>query len=208
MKINPRSDSYEALMWDVITNAHRYIPKDGDRVLDLGAHFGMFSLYCASRGCSVIAVEPTDESYAELEHSAQVAKEIGLGRIHPVKTAVWSTSGPAILFCDPNTSGANSLLGGSSDHVQAIDALTLDCLLGYNHWDCMKMDIEGAEHAVLMTSEHLNQVKFLSVEIHNDRLSADQCGEIYNRLCLFYTNIETLPVKKNPDQAVAYFCSR
>src|SRR5438105_14553290 len=91
-RINTKSDSYEALMWDIICDAHRYSPKAGDRVLDLGAHMGLFSLYCAARGCLVCAYEPSVPTFKELSHQAEVAKEIGVGEIRAYPFAVWYKS--------------------------------------------------------------------------------------------------------------------
>jgi FkbM family methyltransferase len=208
-RINPQSDSYEALMWDVITNAHRYIPLPGERVLDLGAHFGMFSLYCAARGCNVDAYEPSAIPFIELCHTAQVAHEIGLGYIRPIRKAIWNYRGAALLLSMGESSAANSLITGSSNGVQKVEACTLDeALCGSDQWDCVKMDIEGAELVALQSAKQLDRVEFLTVEVHNNILPRDKCEEIGEILQANFSKIDRLPVKKHPEQTVAYFCSR
>lgn len=207
-RINPRSDSYEALMWDVITNAHRYIPKPGEHVLDLGAHFGMFSLYCAARGCEVDAYEPSEAAFKELCHTAEVATEIGLGHINPVQRAIWSKPGAGLLFKTGESTAANSMIQGSSNDVQKVDTCTLDDALSMRgHWDCVKMDIEGAEYLALTTAQQLARINFLTVEIHHGPLSSEQCRDLDVFLFTNFLTVSRLPVKKNPKQTVAYFCS-
>lgn len=177
--------------------------------MDLGAHFGMFSLYCAARGCEVDAYEPADEAFKELCHTAEVATEIGLGHINPVKRAIWDKRSAGLLFKIGDSSAENSMIQGSSNEVQAVETCSLDDALSMRgHWDCVKMDIEGAEWTVLTSATFLPRVKFLTVEIHNDILSGVQCDEIGVLLQKEFPKTNRLPVKKNPRQTVAYFCSR
>jgi FkbM family methyltransferase len=209
---NTKSDSYEALMWDVITNVHRYIPRLGDKVLDLGAHFGMFSLYCAARGCLVTALEPTYTSFIELEGNARVAREIARGEINPQQVAVWDSDGMVLLSIDPTTTAANYVVGDRGEGVP-VHAVSLAGLLNMQDWDCVKMDIEGAEHRVLMNThpDKLQRIKFLTVEIHNNLLAREQCVELRQRLTSIYSQVESLPViveGKPTDQDSALYCWR
>ncbi len=208
-RIDPRSDSYSALLWDVVTNAHRYIPKAGDTVMDLGAHFGMFSLYCAARGCIVDAFEPSEVAYKELCHTAEVAAEIGLGSINTFKTAIWNQRGAGLLFKIGDTSAANSMTQGSSNEVEKVHTCSLDDALRMrDRWECVKMDIEGAELVALLDSDLLERIKFLTVEVHNNILPARECEALGIFLHNEFPKVDRLPVKKNPEQTVAYFCSR
>ena len=212
--LNPKSDSYEALMWDVLTNAHRYIPQLGHRVLDLGAHYGMFSLYCAARGCRVKAYEPTSDTFTELIHSAAVASDIGLGSIDPIRAAVWSDSGTKSLWLCPETGGSNSFMRGKNEgNFETIQTVSLKQALDGMIWDCVKIDIEGAEHEVLTKAENddLELIRFLTVEIHNDILSIEQCADIAHVLRNSFPVVDRLPLKvkgEPTDVTVAYFCSR
>lgn len=199
-KINPQSDSYEALLWDVITNAHRYVPKRGDRVLDLGAHFGMFSLYCAARGASVVAYEPSFEAFGNLIHSAAIARDIGLGNIEPINAAVWKTTGFMDLNLSVKSTGENSLLGREGiSSVATVHTITLHDALENRYWDCVKVDIEGAEYETFMAAskEDLYGIRFLTMEIHNDLLPVDAVKILISRLEDNFARIQKMFVKKN-----------
>ena len=43
-----------------------YVPRRGDRVVDIGANIGIFSLWAARRGATVTAYEPGVETFAHL----------------------------------------------------------------------------------------------------------------------------------------------
>jgi FkbM family methyltransferase len=195
-RINPCSDTYSALMWDVITNAHRYIPKPGDWVLDLGAHFGMFSLYCASRGCVVESYEPATIAFGELCHTAEVATEIKKGKINPINKAVWSSDGRMFLSLDPLTSAANKLATPSTEPCEFVQTVSLKTALRGRSWDCMKVDIEGAEWEVLTKASRrdLELIKFLTIEIHNNLLSKEQVDDLRALFSSSFRDVQRLPM--------------
>jgi FkbM family methyltransferase len=215
---NTRSDSYEALMWDIVTNAHNYLPKVGHRVLDLGAHFGMFSLYCASRGCAVVAYEPTPDSFHELQHTAEVAQEIGRGWIETHNEAVWTFTGEMLWRKHQITSASNRIALPSDvleeDRAYSrISCVSLESVLAPKVWDCVKVDIEGAEYEVF-TSLPLYcfaKIQFLSIEIHNDLLSTTQCDRLRNLFGATFPFVERLAVKRgghDTGRDSALFCWR
>lgn len=205
-RVDPRSDSYSALMWDCITNAHRYTPRPGDKVLDLGAHYGMFALYAAARGAEVDAFEPQRIAYHELCHTAEVAGEIGFGSIHPFQRAVWSDHRVIELRKKGSTATA-SAMRSDGELVERVLAEAFDELL-FQTYQCVKMDIEGAEWELLTKSKLLGNIGFLTVEIHNDILGPEKCEEIRLILEKEFRHINRLPNKNKPSETVAYFCRR
>lgn len=211
-RIDPRSDSYSALMWDVLTNAHRYTPRPGDRVMDLGAHYGVFSLFCAARGCEVHAYEPQKIPFRELQHSAEVADEIGYGAIYANNLAVWSHDAEIELLLPLGLNPSTATASAARTHgvrSEAVNAISLDRALNFAPvWHCLKIDIEGAEWEVLRSSKRLGCVMFLTIEIHNDILGPEQCEEIRLILEKEFRHITRLPNKNKPSETVAYFCRR
>lgn len=185
VKLNPKSDSYEALMWDIITDVHKYCPKQGDNVLDLGAHCGFFSLYCAARGANVKAYEPNQLLLVELVHSAAVAGDIGRGSITISPKAIWSTGGLGMLFERSDSSAAYTLMafpehtGGAPVQLESLHDALEDKI-----WDCVKVDIEGAEAEVFTESDpqDLERIRFLTMEIHHDLLSKADCEDLVMRV--------------------------
>ena len=183
-----KSDSYSALLWDVVSNAHWYVPEPGDKVLDFGAHFGMFSLYCATRGAHVLAYEPTPATFGELIYTSAVALDASIehgGGIEPINAAVSSKTGVANFHTNKVSTGNNSLLDRENTGIIfEVQTVSLHDALRGKMWDCVKVDIEGAEHDVFMnaSSEDLKLIRFLTMEIHNDLLPEQARRELVARL--------------------------
>jgi len=145
----------------------RALIKAGDRVLDIGANIGYYTLlFCdlVSPGGMVIAVEPDPTNFSLLARnlSSQVAN--GSTQLHQV--ALGSTSGNAQLFLADESSGLHRLYssvccGTKSTEVSVIlgDSLALAPL------DFIKIDIEGFEPEALkglsQTIAHSPNLKIL-----------------------------------------------
>jgi len=123
------------------------IASPGQRVLDLGAHVGTCSLYAASLGYDVTAVEAAPRNSELLKLS--VIKN-GLANLTVVAAAVSDHVG-VLEFVDNGPSGmAVDYLPGFS--TVSVPALTVDGLLNDLNWDgvrFVKMDIEGSEVAAI-----------------------------------------------------------
>lgn len=131
------------------------ILKDGDTMLDIGAHCGFLSLAGAHavgpRG-NVISVEPTPQTAAILRDNVE--------RLSPadhrvLEMAAWSESGKATMSISADNTGDNrayQIQGqGHVGEVEitrtALDELLLDNL---ERLDMIKMDTQGSEfHAIL-----------------------------------------------------------
>ena len=119
--------------------------RNGDIVLDLGAHLGTFSRFALSRGAAkVVAFEPEPAHFNALQLTFQ--KEIREGRVHLINAAAWSEEG-SLQF---EASGLTSHLAESGP--TRVRATTVDAIvasLNLDRVDFIKADIEGAErHAV------------------------------------------------------------
>jgi FkbM family methyltransferase len=116
-------------------------------VADLGAHIGTFSLYAASLGHAVVAVEASERNVALLRESARAN---GFDQIAVVQAAVSDVSG-YLEFTEMGPYGLVKppLLDWPTVRVPA---LTLDGLLSDRGWSdvgFVKMDVEGSEVAAL-----------------------------------------------------------
>jgi FkbM family methyltransferase len=125
----------------------------GQRVVDLGAHIGTFSLAAAAAGCHVAAVEASPHNVRLLEQSV---RENGFDDVRVVSAAVsdrpgrlrFVEMGPFGQVCDDD-------YGGPSIDVRAV---RLDDLLEEIGWDrvhYLKIDVEGAELAAFRGMERL-----------------------------------------------------
>lgn len=109
-----------------------------DLFIDVGANVGVYTLWAASLGAAVIAVEPAPAAIAQLR--ANVALN-PIANVAIVEAAVTDSPGRASFTAN----AAMSHLGGTA----TVDATTLDAVLGDRHAAGVKIDVEGAERLVL-----------------------------------------------------------
>ena len=140
-----RHGSADAGTWaevnvDDVEQRSRELPS-GLRVLDLGGHVGYFARYALERWpvCSLVSVEPDPGNWEVLQRNREAVADPHWQLVHAAATTYDGT----VRFAGGR--GAGSHIGdGGADLVPSIDALRL---LG--ECDLAKLDIEGAEWAVL-----------------------------------------------------------
>ncbi|MDQ5822882.1 MAG: FkbM family methyltransferase [Chloroflexota bacterium] len=193
---------------DVVSLLEAFV-KPGMTVLDVGAHFGYFSLLSARlvgpRG-SVWAFEPVPHAIQLLVRNIEVNNFAG--RIHVVPQAVSDAPGTATIHSNPAESMTSTLYPGTvalstaanrpgkaasnSPRFRPIEVActSLDDWSARQNWppvDMVKMDIEGAETAALrgmvQTSRRNPRLKLI-VEFNPKTLSAAgvSIGEFWGAL--------------------------
>lgn len=165
-------------MWDVVVNEHQYVPKPGDMVLDLGMWHGHFTIYCASRGAFVKGYEPIPEVFSEFEQ--YLKKESFVDSVNPVNKAVWSSDGKVAFNIDQRNERSSAVGGGNL----IVPCESLAAAMEDVAWECVKVDIEGAEHEVFTKCDAtlFERIGFLTMEIHNDVLTQEQHDELVSRI--------------------------
>ena len=147
--------------------------RKGWTVLDLGAHKGAFAVRAALAGPTtqvhVLEPEPDNLRYLrgnlELNHLANVMVHVG---------AVSTEPGEALLYLGGQGSGTNSLfqeqVEGGTGKTLPVPTIRLNDLLerAGGQVDLMKMDVEGAEYAVLhaIAPEALGRIRRIVLEYH------------------------------------------
>jgi FkbM family methyltransferase len=134
----------------------------GMTVLDLGAHYGLYTLLASKRvgrGGRVIAFEPSPRERQKLQRHLQVNR---CQNVQVEGVAVGSTDGTAELYvCMAQATSYNSLRPPAVDDptVQIqVPLVKLDTYLEQAHIgtvDFIKMDVEGAELGVLKGASNL-----------------------------------------------------
>jgi FkbM family methyltransferase len=137
------------------TRLFKELLKPGMVVIDVGAHVGFFTLLAARQVGpmgKVYAFEPEPSNHALLLRNIELN---GYANILAVREAVFSNSGPANLFLSALDSGSHSIHAAGARGVTGtarVEAITLDAFLDGEGWpqvDLVKIDVEGAEVAVL-----------------------------------------------------------
>ena len=124
--------------------------REGDIVLDCGAHVGVFTNKALALGAArVIALEPNPAN-AEC-YRRNFEKEITSGRVILVTKGVWSHEKTLRLYSGATTAH-NSIVRSLDGSGVEIEVTTIDLLveeLNLPRVDYVKMDIQGAEEGAL-----------------------------------------------------------
>jgi FkbM family methyltransferase len=153
--------------------------KSSDVVLDCGAHIGLFTLKAANMCSRVVSVEPSSTNFRLLQRNVilnGLEKKVTL-----IKKAVLARSGlriPLFLF---KSGRMNSVYQKSyEDRFEIVETVSLDDLsreLSLS-FDCIKIDVEGAELEVLKGgNETLKRTREVILEYHSEELLR-QCQKL------------------------------
>lgn len=134
-----------------------------DVVLDLGANIGIFTLAAAVRAQKVIAVEPHPLNFEFLKKNVELNK---LNNVVLVNKAVADYDGFGFISGE----GVTAFLSHVKSKIK-VEVSCLDNLLRYlkvNEINLAKVDIEGSEASVLLTSGSLLQrnMRAMCIETH------------------------------------------
>jgi FkbM family methyltransferase len=159
----------------------RFLPKQGDIVVDIGAHIGLYTVISSKRVGSngkVVAIEPDPSNFEMLNRNIKLNQ---LTNVLPLNYAVYSKETKVKLYLPEEKSGHtiyNTMMvldrAKANEKFVEVNANTLDNLLQENgieqqlNW--IKIDVEGAEFEVLKGSaDILSNSKDIAllIEVHN-----------------------------------------
>jgi FkbM family methyltransferase len=181
---------------DIIT---RFTPKEGDIVIDIGAHIGLYTIISSKRvgaNGKVVAIEADPENFEMLTSNIKLNQ---LTNVIPLNYAVYSKetklklylpSGGESGFTKYNTIMPNWI--NTQEKFVEVNANTLDYLLQLNeirqeevNW--IKIDVEGAEFEVLKGATNvLSKSKDVAIlmELHGPphiyRPKVEELVNLYN----------------------------
>ena len=173
------SEEFHELKREIFTTQVYYLELSNPQptILDAGAHIGLSTLYFKQLypQAKIIALEPLAENAYFLEKNifenqlttvqtvhVALAEQTGAMQIHYDSTEEqWFSS--ASLF-------VGAWNGAQKTATRTVPTLTLSSLLKEQHFDLIKLDIEGAELAVLNTSRAmLRAADNYLIEVHDRR---------------------------------------
>jgi FkbM family methyltransferase len=144
---------------------------DGDTVLDIGAHAGVFSIFAAkaAKNVKVYSFEPLPETFGLLRENISMN---GITSVVAINKAVSDTSGQRELFVSSVSPGCNSLYIGEGLPKITVPTISLAEFLAQNSIntiDFLKMDCEGAEYEIFFNcpANVFKKIRKISMEYHN-----------------------------------------
>ena len=167
----------ELIYTNVVTRNEYRVPADlaGAVVVDIGMHVGTFSYLALTRGAAEVhGYEPEVSNYACAVRNLRRFH----GRVHLHNRAVWRSdiAAPTLHFWN-STDGANA--GGGTliwdTDGPLVDAVPFDDVVeaisdgGRRRINLLKIDCEGAEFPILLTSSHLDRIDRIVGEYHELR---------------------------------------
>ncbi len=188
---------------DEIFVLQRYTPsylkiKQGDIVVDIGAHVGSFSLFASLMGAlQVYAYEP-DKSTFEM-----LTKNIRNNNICNVKInnyAITDKTGTIKLYSSKNNGGSSIYKTDNSASLNFVNSLRLADIFRINNLDkidFLKVDCEGGEGLIINSTNKqvLSHINKISLEYHNN-VSILTSMQIIKILKENGFKVETLPTNR------------
>lgn len=152
-----------------------------DIIIDVGAHIGSFAFASLVRGANqVISVEAHPDNYHRAQqHLSEYIKD---GRLDLRFGAVWRSDDnhDSLFYGDFSMTGDLSNTGNTEVHIthngQPTPKLALDDLIAQHHIRLLKLDCEGSEFPILLTSNKLHQVDEIVGEFHEFGGEFDHCA--------------------------------
>ena len=157
----------------VIHNAYQLPSRFGpaDIILDIGAHVGSFAHAVLKRGAGTVhCCEASPDNFRLLQHNLQPFRD----RVRLSPCAIWRSDQPLtqVSFHNPgdprNTGAGRVTLDPSSEPVpvRAFDELVTQATRGGGRIQMLKLDCEGSEWPILLTSRMLHLVDSICGEYH------------------------------------------
>jgi FkbM family methyltransferase len=136
------------------------------RILDCGANIGLATLYFKKLypRARVVAFEADPVIHAVL--SKNLLRN-GAADVETVNAALWTTTGEIEFWCEGADSGAVGRVSDLRRPTRLVPSLRLRDVLEKEQVDLLKLDIEGAEQAVLADCEDaMGNVRAMCLDLH------------------------------------------
>lgn len=158
--------------------------RPGMQVVDVGANEGFYTVFAARRvapGGRVLAFEPSPRERSRLERNVRINR---LANVQVLPLALGARPGRAVLrVANPEHNGQNSLGAFAYESVSLagevnVEVRTLDEVAAGTRVDLVKIDVEGAELAVLEGAERVlrEERPLVQLEIFDAALRGQGAG--------------------------------
>jgi len=167
--VRPGTSDLKAIKEDIVRNNYQRCGvkiEDGEHWLDLGAYIGSFSVLALSLGANVTAFEPDPESFKMVTENVLMNALPKQGRtFEPYEAGVWTE--PKEFTMSRNSQNGNLWRNSIIKKWNKGEEVNVKCE-DYKKFlqddICVKMDIEGAEMAILEDLPEDAKIKKMVVE--------------------------------------------
>ena len=151
------------------TRTMQEIMKPDMTVLDIGANIGYYALMEAKACKRVIAIEPDEKNYRDLNYNVQLNNYVN---ITTHRMAAGDTEG-VINFALSNIPNWHRVAAGGEKRIVSVPVSTVDNILsrmGKPKIDLLRMDVEGYEYNILNGARETikRDRPMMFLEIHRD----------------------------------------
>ena len=158
MKFRPLSYDSKVLYDIFVKRVYGAIPRNCS-IVDIGAHIGIFTLYCCqARASKVLAFEPESKNFKLLMKNVLANH---LSNVHAFRQGVWSENETKTLFTTSG-SGFHSFYPGDN-HVggsQTVSCVGINTVLNPLEFPVfIKIDAEGSEYEIINHIKGRNAAK-------------------------------------------------
>jgi FkbM family methyltransferase len=147
---------------------HNFKIKKTDTIIDVGAHIGLFSLYCSQicKEGKIYAFEPMVENYDILKSNIQ------LNEILNIKTkncAISKSSSKIIIYKNNDESGHSKFI--ETDNPIEVTSKSLNDIFDnekIEKCNLLKLDCEGSEYEIIdsLKDKNLQKIEKMVIEYH------------------------------------------
>ncbi|HUA18281.1 MAG TPA: FkbM family methyltransferase [Bryobacteraceae bacterium] len=178
--IRPQASDRGSVTEAMILEVYGQVP-EGAVVVDIGANIGAFSLLASRRAEVVYAVEPVRSNFEMLRQNVALNQLTNV-IIYPLALADYNGT---VRIRDSGVT--SSMYFEGADHVELVPTVTLERFFnenGIDRVDYLKMDCEGAEWDILLSTppEVLSRVRHLELEFHRFRIDKQHPQMLCNHL--------------------------
>jgi len=166
-----RFASADVLVFEQVMQERQYDVRLGDPpklIVDAGAHVGLASVHFASTfpDAKILAIEPQADNFELLRRNTA-----GFPNVEPIHGALAARPGP-VEIANPKGASWSFRIAEPGGGGETVDAVTVQQLLergGEERLGLLKLDIEGAETALLEDSAGwIDRVDTIVAELHED----------------------------------------
>ena len=176
---------------------------EGDVVIDIGAHIGLFSIYLAKRWpfLKVFAFEAFPTNYRNCADNLQLIES----KMLVVPKAIGKDDRVLSMATDPQNSGGASVIVSTFEAngiVADIASMTLHQVFSLHEirsCKLLKIDCEGMEYEILFGAQVLDRVEYLVGEFHASPSLQSQgwCPERLRAYCSSFLEDDKMAIEFN-----------